>query len=148
MREAVRGLREGEDGWRRALLVAAVEGSTNLKARVSVLETEAAKQKVSSSGYGGITSMLGGGGSGVDAAQMQKLTRELARLEENNSRMTWMLGEKEKQIKAVRAKYTERAAYALQEKLQECMEVLEVASNLHGEQLQSLAQHALAELEL
>ena len=115
--EAIQGLRETEDGVNRALLLAAVEEITNLKTRVSVLETEAAKQKVSSSGYGGITSMLGGGGSGVDAAQMQKLTRELARLEENNSRMTWMLGEKEKQIKEVRAKYTESAAYALQEKL-------------------------------
>ena len=146
--EAIQGLRETEDGVNRALLLAAVEEITNLKTRVSVLETEAAKQKVSSSGYGGITSMLGGGGSGVDAAQMQKLTRELARLEENNSRMTWMLGEKEKQIKEVRAKYTESAAYALQEKLQECMEVLEVASNLQGEQLQYLEQHALSKLEL
>jgi hypothetical protein len=62
--------------------------------------------------------------------------------------MTWMLGEKEKHIKEVRAKYTESAAYALQEKLQECLEVLEAASNLQGEQLQYLEQHALSKLEL
>ena len=78
---------------------------------------------------------------------MQKLTRELARLEENNSRMTWMLGEKEKQIKEVRSQYTESAAYALREQLQECMEALEVASNLQGEQLQYLERHALSKLE-
>ena len=143
--EVVQELRETEDGVNRALLLAAVEEITNLKTRVSVLEGEAAKQKVSASGYAGFFG--GGGANSVDQAQMQKLTRELARLEENNSRMTWMLGEKEKQIKEVRAKYTESAAYALQEKLQECMEALEVASNLQGEQLQYLEQHALAKLE-
>ena len=143
--ETVQDLRETEDGVNRALLLAAVEEITNLKTRISVLEGEAARHKVSASGYGGL---FGGGGStGVDQAQMQKLTRELAVLEEKNSRMTWMLGEKEKQIKEVRAKYTESAAYALQEKLQECMEALEVASNLQGEQLQYLEQHALSKLE-
>ena len=145
--EAVQELRETEDGVNRALLLAAVEEITNLQTRVSVLEGEAAKHKVSSSGYG-FSGMFGGeGSSGVDTAQMQKLTRELARLEENNSRMTWMLGEKEKQIKEVRAKYTESAAYVLQEKLQECMEALEVAANLQGEQLAFLEKHAFAKLE-
>jgi len=143
--ETVQELRETEDGVNRALLLAAVEEITNLKTRISVLEGEAARQKVSASGYGGLFG--GGGPSGVDQAQMQKLTRELASLEEKNSRMTWMLGEKEKQIKEVRAKYTESAAYVLQEKLQECMEALEVACNLQGEQLQYLEQHALSKLE-
>ena len=102
--DVVREVRETEDGVNRALLLAAVEEITTLKTRVAVLESEAARHKVNQGGYGGIASMIGGGGSGsgVDAAQMQKLTRELARLEENNSRMTWMLGEKEKQIKEVR----------------------------------------------
>jgi len=147
--DVVREVRETEDGVNRALLLAAVEEITTLKTRVAVLESEAARHKVNQGGYGGIASMIGGGGSGsgVDAAQMQKLTRELARLEENNSRMTWMLGEKEKQIKEVRAKYTESAAYALREQLQECMEALEVASNLQGEQLQYLERHALSKLE-
>jgi hypothetical protein len=145
--DTVQEVRETEDGVNRALLLAAVEEITTLKTRVAVLESEAARHKVNQSGYGGIASMLGGGGTGVDAAQMQKLTRELARLEEDNSRMTWMLGEKEKQIKEVRAKYTESAAYALREQLQECMEALEVASNLQGEQLQYLERHALSKLE-
>ena len=145
--EGVQELRETEDGVNRALLLAAVEEITNLRTRVSVLEGEAAKHKVSASGYGLAGMFSGDGASGVDQAQMQKLTRELARLEENNSRMTWMLGEKEKQIKEVRAKYTESAAYVLQEKLQECMEALEVAANLQGEQLAFLEKHALSKLE-
>ena len=148
--ESVQEVRETEDGVNRALLLAAVEEITNLKTRVAVLEAERAKAKVSSSGFG-IGGMFGGGGEGasggVDQAQMQKMTREMARLEENNSRMTWMLGEKEKQIKETRAKFTESAAYALEEKLQECMEALEVASHLQGEQLQYLETHALAKLE-
>ena len=145
--EGVQELRETEDGVNRALLLAAVEEITNLRTRVSVLEGEAAKHKVSASGYGLAGMFSGDGASGVDQAQMQKLTREMARLEENNSRMTWMLGEKEKQIKEVRAKYTESAAYVLQEKLQECMEALEVAANLQGEQLAFLEKHALSKLE-
>ena len=148
--ESVQEVRETEDGVNRALLLAAVEEITNLKTRVAVLETERAKARVSSSGFG-IGGMFGGGegasGGGVDQAQIQKMTREMARLEENNSRMTWMLGEKEKQIKETRAKFTESAAYALEEKLQECMEALEVASHLQGEQLQYLETHALAKLE-
>ena len=35
----------------------------------------------------------------------------------------------------------------LQEKLQECMEALEVAANLQGEQLAFLEKHALSKLE-
>ena len=78
---------------------------------------------------------------------MAKLTTELARLEEDNGRQKWMIGEKDKQIKEVQGKYAASAAYALQEKLQESMEALEVMANLQAEQLQYMEDHALRKLD-
>ena len=83
----------------------------------------------------------------MDSAQMAKLTTELARLEEDNGRQKWMIGEKDKQIKEVQGKYAASAAYALQEKLQESMEALEVMANLQAEQLQYMEDHALRKLD-
>ena len=60
--DVVREVRETEDGVNRALLLAAVEEITTLKTRVAVLESEAARHKVNQGGYGGIASMIGGGG--------------------------------------------------------------------------------------
>jgi len=104
---AVEEIRETEDGVNRALLMSAVEEVKRLKTRVTVLEGEAARHRVQSSGYfsfGG-----GGGDGGVDSQQMAKLTTELARLEEDNGRQKWMIGEKDKQVKEVQGKYQVRA---------------------------------------
>jgi hypothetical protein len=57
-----------------------------------------------------------------------------------------MIGEKDKQIKEVQGKYAASEAYYLQERLQECMEALEVAANLQAEQLQYLEDNALKKL--
>ena len=142
---AVEEMRETEDGVNRALLISAVEEIKQLRTRVAVLEGEAARNRVSSGGFG---SFFGGGDSGgVDSAQMAKLTTELARLEEDNGRQKWMIGEKDKQIKEVQSKYAASAAYKLQEKLQESMEALEVMANLQAEQLQYMEDHALRKLD-
>ena len=49
---------------------------------------------------------------------MTRLTTELARLEEDNGRQRWMIGEKDKQIKETQAKFAASEAYALRERLQ------------------------------
>ena len=99
--ENVAEIRETEDGVNRALLMSAVEEIKRLRARTTVLESEAARHRMKDSGFFG----LGGGSSdGVDSKQMQKLTTELARLEEDNGRQRWMIGEKDKQIKETQAK--------------------------------------------
>ena len=142
---AVEEMRETEDGVNRALLISAVEEIKRLRTRVAVLEGEAARSRISSGGFG---SFFGGDGvGGVDSAQMAKLTTELARLEEDNGRQKWMIGEKDKQIKEVQGKYAASAAYKLQEKLQESMEALEVMANLQAEQLQYMEDHALRKLD-
>ena len=142
---AVETMRETEDGVNRALLLSAVEEIKQLRTRITVLEGEAARSRISSSGFG---SFFGGGNEGgVDSAQMSKLTTELARLEEDNGRQKWMIGEKDKQIKEVQGKYAASAAYKLQEKLQESMEALEVMANLQAEQLQYMEDHALRKLD-
>lgn len=141
--EAVEEIRETEDGVNRALLMSAVEEIKRLRTRVTVLEGEAARHRVQSSGYW----FSSGGDGGVDSQQMAKLTKELARLEEDNGRQKWMIGEKDKQIKEVQGKYQASEAYKLQEKLQECMEALQVAANLQAEQLQYLEDNALKKLE-
>ena len=142
--EQVQELRETEDGVNRALLLSAVEEIKRLKTRVAVLEGEAARHRVHSSGFGFLG---GGGGRGGDSDQMaQKLTKELARLEEDNGRQRWMIGEKDKQIKDTQAKFAASEAYALREKLQESQEALQVAANLQAEQLQYLEDNALAKL--
>ena len=106
---AVETMRETEDGVNRALLLSAVEEIKQLRTRITVLEGEAARSRISSSGFG---SFFGGGNEGgVDSAQMSKLTTELARLEEDNGRQKWMIGEKDKQIKEVQGKYAASAAY-------------------------------------
>ena len=143
---AVEEMRETEDGVNRALLISAVEEIKQLRTRVAVLEGEAARTRISSGGFGSFFGGDGGGG-GVDSAQMAKLTTELARLEEDNGRQKWMIGEKDKQIKEVQGKYAASAAYALQEKLQESMEALEVMANLQAEQLQYMEDHALRKLD-
>ena len=143
---AVEEMRETEDGVNRALLISAVEEIKRLQTRVAVLEGEAARTRISSGGFGSFFGGDGGGG-GVDSAQMAKLTTELARLEEDNGRQKWMIGEKDKQIKEVQGKYAASAAYALQEKLQESMEALEVMANLQAEQLQYMEDHALRKLD-
>ena len=66
--------------------------------------------------------------------------------EEDNGRQKWMIGEKDKQIKEVQGKYQASEAYALRERLQECMEALEVMANLQAQQLQYLEDNALAKL--
>ena len=141
--EAVEEIRETEDGVNRALLLSAAEEIKRLRTRVTVLEGEAARHRVQSSGF---FSFGGGGGDAVDSQQMAKLTTELARLEEDNGRQKWMIGEKDKQIKEVQGKYQASQAYKLQERLQECMEALEVAANLQAEQLQYLEDNALKKL--
>ena len=207
--EAVEAARETEDGVNRALLMSAAEEIKRLRARVTVLEGEAARHRIQS---GGFFSGFGGGGSGgadgVDSKQVAKLTTELARLgasytlvpirprsrgerrslrtlpgaslrpslafnprpcclsaplltpfnsiptslcmerpsEEDNGRQKWMIGEKDKQIKEVQGKYQASEAYALRERLQECMEALEVMANLQAQQLQYLEDNALAKL--
>jgi hypothetical protein len=74
-----------------------------------VLEGEAARSRISSSGFG---SFFGGGNEGgVDSAQMSKLTTELARLEEDNGRQKWMIGEKDKQSKKSKVSTPASAAY-------------------------------------
>ena len=79
--EAVEAARETEDGVNRALLMSAAEEIKRLRARVTVLEGEAARHRIQS---GGFFSGFGGGGSGgadgVDSKQVAKLTTELARL--------------------------------------------------------------------
>ena len=140
-------MRETEDGVNRALLISAVEEIKRLRTRGSPsLEGEAARSRISSGGFGSFFGGDGGGG-GVDSAQMAKLTTELARLEEDNGRQKWMIGEKDKQIKEVQGKYAASAAYKLQEKLQESMEALEVMANLQAEQLQYMEDHALRKLD-
>lgn len=99
--EAVEEIRETEDGVNRALLMSATEEIKRLRTRVTVLEGEAARHRVQSSGF---FSFGGGGGDGVDSQQMAKLTTELARLEEDNGRQKWMIGEKDKQIKVGRGR--------------------------------------------
>jgi hypothetical protein len=84
--EAVEEIRETEDGVNRALLMSAAEEIKRLRTRVTVLEGEAARQRVQSSGF---FSFGGGGDGGVDSQQMAKLTTELARLEEDNGRQKW-----------------------------------------------------------
>ena len=143
--ENVSLIRETEDGVNRALLLSAAEEIKRLRARVSVLEGEAARRRVKDSGFfsfgGG-----GGGADGVDTQQMARLTTELARLEEDNGRQRWMIGEKDKQIKETQAKFAASEAYALRERLQECTEALQVAANLQAEQLQYLEDNALKKL--
>ena len=77
-------IRETEDGVNRALLLAAVEEIAKLKTRVTVLEGEAAKHRVTSAGFGliGVSSE----NSGEIAEHARKLTTELARVEEDNGR--------------------------------------------------------------
>ena len=141
--EQVEEIRDTEDGVNRALLMSAVEEIKRLKTRVTVLESEAARHRVASGGwFGG-----GGGEGGVDAQQMARLTTELARLEEDNGRQRWMIGEKDKQIKETQAKFAASEAYALRERLQESMEALQVAANLQAEQLQYLEDNALKKLD-
>ena len=138
-------MRETEDGVNRALLISAVE-------EIKRLQTESPSWKGKPrdlayrravSGRSSAATVAGG----VDSAQMAKLTTELARLEEDNGRQKWMIGEKDKQIKEVQGKYAASAAYALQEKLQESMEALEVMANLQAEQLQYMEDHALRKLD-
>ena len=141
--ENVSEIRETEDGVNRALLLSAAEEIKRLRARVSVLEGEAARRRVKDSGF---FSFGGGGADGVDTQQMARLTTELARLEEDNGRQRWMIGEKDKQIKETQAKFAASEAYALRERLQECTEALQVAANLQAEQLQYLEDNALKKL--
>ena len=143
--ENVQEIRETEDGVNRALLMSAVEEIKRLRARSTVLESEAARGRMKESGFFGFGGSDGSGG-GVDAAQMRKLTTEMARLEENNGRQRWMIGEKDKQIKETQVKFSLSEAYALRERLQECTEALQVAGNLQAEQLQYLEDNALAKL--
>ena len=105
--------------WRTMHAWPLLEEIKRLRTRVTVLEGEAARHRVTEGGFGFFG---GGGGGGVDTAQMGKLTTELARLEEDNGRQKWMIGEKDKQIKEVQGKYAASSAYRLEEKLQECME--------------------------
>ena len=100
--ENVARIRETEDGVNRALLMSAAEEIKRLRARELVLEGEAARRRVKGSGF---FSFGGGGADGVDTAQMTRLTTELARLEEDNGRQRWMIGEKDKQIKETQAKF-------------------------------------------
>ena len=139
--EAVANIRETEDGVNRALLLAAVEEIAKLKTRVTVLEGEAAKHRVTSAGFGliGVSSE----NSGEIAEHARKLTTELARVEEDNGRQKWLIGEKDKEIETIKAKFTDTYQYSLEERLQESTEALEVAANLQGEQLQYLEDHAL-----
>ena len=139
--EAVANIRETEDGVNRALLLAAVEEIAKLKTRVTVLEGEAAKHRVTSAGFGliGVSSEH----SGEIAEHARKLTTELARVEEDNGRQKWLIGEKDKEIETIKAKFTDTYQYSLEERLQESTEALEVAANLQGEQLQYLEDHAL-----
>ena len=141
--ENVARIRETEDGVNRALLMSAAEEIKRLRARELVLEGEAARRRVKDSGF---FSFGGGGADGVDTAQMTRLTTELARLEEDNGRQRWMIGEKDKQIKETQAKFAASEAYALRERLQECTEALQVAANLQAEQLQYLEDNALKKL--
>lgn len=141
--ENVARIRETEDGVNRALLMSAAEEIKRLRARTLVLEGEAARRRVKDSGF---FSFGGGGADGVDTAQMTRLTTELARLEEDNGRQRWMIGEKDKQIKETQAKFAASEAYALRERLQECTEALQVAANLQAEQLQYLEDNALKKL--
>ena len=141
--ENVALIRETEDGVNRALLMSAAEEIKRLRARVAVLESEAARRRVKDSGF---FSFGGGESGGVDTQQMQRLTTELARLEEDNGRQRWMIGEKDKQIKETQAKFAASEAYALRERLQECTEALQVAANLQAEQLQYLEDNALKKL--
>ena len=139
--EAVANIRETEDGVNRALLLAAVEEIAKLKTRVTVLEGEAAKHRVTSAGFGliGVSSE----NSGEIAEHARKLTTELARVEEDNGRQKWLIGEKDKEIETIKEKFTNTYQYSLEERLQESTEALEVAANLQGEQLQYLEDHAL-----
>ena len=139
--EAVANIRETEDGVNRALLLAAVEEIAKLKTRVTVLEGEAAKHRVTSAGFGliGVSSE----NSGEIAEHARKLTTELARVEEDNGRQKWLIGEKDKEIETIKEKFTDTYQYSLEERLQESTEALEVAANLQGEQLQYLEDHAL-----
>jgi hypothetical protein len=139
--EAVANIRETEDGVNRALLLAAVEEIAKLKTRVTVLEGEAAKHRVTSAGFGliGVNSEH----SGEIAEHARKLTTELARVEEDNGRQKWLIGEKDKEIESIKSKFTDTYQYSLEERLQESTEALEVAANLQGEQLQYLEDHAL-----
>lgn len=139
--ENVARIRETEDGVNRALLMSAAEEIKRLRARELVLEGEAARRRVKDSGFFSF-----GGADGVDTAQMTRLTTELARLEEDNGRQRWMIGEKDKQIKETQAKFAASEAYALRERLQECTEALQVAANLQAEQLQYLEDNALKKL--
>ena len=139
--EQVANIRETEDGVNRALLLAAVEEIAKLKTRVTVLEGEAAKHRVTSAGFGliGVSSEH----SGEIAEHARKLTTELARVEEDNGRQKWLIGEKDKEIETIKEKFTDTYQYSLEERLQESTEALEVAANLQGEQLQYLEDHAL-----
>ena len=139
--EAVMNIRETEDGVNRALLLAAVEEIAKLKTRVTVLEGEAAKHRVTSAGFGLIG--MDSAHSGEIAEHARKLTNELARVEEDNGRQKWLIGEKDKEIEMIKGKFTDTYQYSLEERLQESTEALEVAANLQGEQLQYLEDHAL-----
>ena len=81
--------------------------------------------------------------SGEIAEHARKLTTELARVEEDNGRQKWLIGEKDKEIETIKGKFMDTYQYSLEERLQESTEALEVAANLQGEQLQYLEDHAL-----
>jgi hypothetical protein len=138
----VANIRETEDGVNRALLLAAVEEIAKLKTRVTVLEGEAAKHRVTSAGFG-LIGVNASEHSGEIAEHARKLTTELARVEEDNGRQKWLIGEKDKEIETIKGKFMDTYQYSLEERLQESTEALEVAANLQGEQLQYLEDHAL-----
>ena len=140
--EQVANIRETEDGVNRALLLAAVEEIAKLKTRVTVLEGEAAKHRVTSAGFG-LIGVNASEHSGEIAEHARKLTTELARVEEDNGRQKWLIGEKDKEIETIKGKFMDTYQYSLEERLQESTEALEVAANLQGEQLQYLEDHAL-----
>ena len=140
--EQVANIRETEDGVNRALLLAAVEEIAKLKTRVTVLEGEAAKHRVTSAGFG-LIGVSASEHSGEIAEHARKLTTELARVEEDNGRQKWLIGEKDKEIETIKGKFMDTYQYSLEERLQESTEALEVAANLQGEQLQYLEDHAL-----
>ncbi|CAL6381950.1 unnamed protein product [Bathycoccus prasinos] len=141
--EQVANIRETEDGVNRALLLlAAVEEIAKLKTRVTVLEGEAAKYRVTSAGFG-LIGVNASEHSGETAEHARKLTTELARVEEDNGRQKWLIGEKDKEIETIKGKFMDTYQYSLEERLQESTEALEVAANLQGEQLQYLEDHAL-----
>ena len=125
--EQVANIRETEDGVNRALLLAAVEEIAKLKTRVTVLEGEAAKHRVTSAGFG-LIGVNASEHSGEIAEHARKLTTELARGEEDNGRQKWLIGEKDKEIETIKGKFMDTYQYSLEERLQESTEALEVAA--------------------